>query len=375
MDQLLRIAGAVAAVQLLLAAWREWCSARRLVAISGLDADIYAEHGCVPLQFAGSRFRAIRAAVALTGFFTVRPKTRKQVFAAWKVVGAHVGSEIDYRELRPRDHLRIMLDEGEHPTVLDRSMRRGVASFYRTVAIRDLNSPDSSQRAHCVTVRTRGNIIRASSGTGSQWLDYEVIAASPRSNHSSGRTPLADLPKDTIELVIIPADTYHQARIAATERRSAALRTWLMRRNPSPVAAAAHLLSKYTTPPAAFLVLAAFYTGSTNTSAIVAAAAIPLVIIALLFIRFGVLDALSRHLRRRTPARNQPAKTSTSGLAETRRQTIPLQYAWHSPPDIWTGATAHCMSAGRQLNGTDARSMIAHAWHQISYGLRPPTDT
>ncbi|MCY3561014.1 MAG: hypothetical protein OXH20_07575 [bacterium] len=45
MDQLLRIAGAVAAVQLLFAVWREWRSARRIVAVGGLDADVYAEHG------------------------------------------------------------------------------------------------------------------------------------------------------------------------------------------------------------------------------------------------------------------------------------------------------------------------------------------
>ena len=82
MDELLTIAGTVAAVQLLFAVWREWRSACRIVAAGGLDADVYAEHGCVPLQFAGSRFGAVRAAVAVTGFFMVRPKTRKQVFAA-----------------------------------------------------------------------------------------------------------------------------------------------------------------------------------------------------------------------------------------------------------------------------------------------------
>ena len=54
MDQLLTIAAMVAAVQLLFAPLREWSAARRIVAVGGLDAEAYAVHGCVPLQFAGS---------------------------------------------------------------------------------------------------------------------------------------------------------------------------------------------------------------------------------------------------------------------------------------------------------------------------------
>ena len=152
MDQLLTIAGTVAVVQLLFAAWREWCSAHRIVAVGGLDADVYAKHGRVPLQFAGSSYGIVRAAVAVTGFLMVRPKTRKQVFAACKVVGVRGSSEIGYREIRPRDSLRIMLDEGEHPTVFDRSMRRGAVSFYRTVAIRELECPGANEHAHCVVI-------------------------------------------------------------------------------------------------------------------------------------------------------------------------------------------------------------------------------
>ena len=72
MDQLLKIAGTVAAVQLLFVPWREWRSARRVVGVGGLDAEVYAEHGCVPLQFAGSRYTAVRAVVAVTWFFMVR---------------------------------------------------------------------------------------------------------------------------------------------------------------------------------------------------------------------------------------------------------------------------------------------------------------
>ena len=194
MEQLLTIAGTVAAVQLLLAAWREWRSARRIVAVGGLDADYYEEHGCVPLQFAGSRFGAVRAAVTVTGFFMVRPTTPKQVFAARNVVGMRGSSEIDYRQIRPRDRLWVMLDEGEYRKVFDRSIRRGVVSFYRTVAIRELAGPGSSEYAHCVTVRTRGSVVRVAGDAGSQWLEYAVTAAAPRSNRRSGQHPLADVP-------------------------------------------------------------------------------------------------------------------------------------------------------------------------------------
>ena len=371
MDQLLTIAGTMAAVQLLLAAWREWRSARRIVAVGGLDAVVYAEHGCVPLQFAGSRFGIVRAAVVVTGFLMVHPKTRKQVFAACKVVAARGSREVDYREIRPRDRLRIMLDDGEHPTVFDRSMRRGVVSFYRTVAIRELECPGSSEHAHCVTVRTQGSVVRDAGDAGSQWLEYAVTAAAPRSNRRSGQSPLADLPEDAIELVIIPSDTYQRARDVAAERRGGALRSWLMRRNPNPIVAAAHVVSKYTVPPAALVVFVALYSGSMPASAVRLVLAPYLVLIALLLVRFVVPDVLQRCLRRRTRGRRQPDDTIDPGAIETKRETIPLQYVRFPPPSVWTGATAHCMSAGRRVNATDARSMITHAWKQFSYGLWP----
>ena len=368
MDQMLKIAGTVAAVQLLLAAWREWRSARRIVAVSGLDADIYAEHGCVPLQFAGSRFGIVRAAVAVTGFFMVGPKARKQAFATRNIVAVRGNSEIHYQQIRPRDRLRIMLDEGEHPKVFDRSMRRGVASFYRTVAIRDLGGTGSSNHAHCVTVRTRGSVVRVAGDAGSPWLEYPVIAAAPRSNRRSGQSPLTDVPEDAIELVSIPPDTYQRARDAAAKRRDTSLRGWLMRRNPNPVTAAAHFVTKYTLPPAALVVLGAIYSGSTNISAVLFVVALPLALISPLLLRFVVLDALKEYLRRRIQGGGQPDETTTPTAAEANLQTIPLRHETHPSPSLWTGATAHCMSAGRRINATDARSMITDAWHQFSYG-------
>ena len=368
MDQLLKIAGTVAVVQLLFAGWREWRSARRIVSVGGLDAGIYAEHGCVPLQFAGSRFGVVRAAVAVTGFFMVGPKTRKQVFAVRKVIGVRDGSEVDYQQIRPRDCLRIMLDEGEHPTVFDRSLRRGVVSFYRTVAIRELGCPGSSEYAHCVTVRTRGSVVGVAGDAGSRWLEYPVIADAPRSNHRSGQSALADLPEDAIELVVFPSDTYQRARSVAAERRDKALSSWLMRRSPTPIVAAAHFVTKWTVLPAALVVFATLYSGSTDTSAILFVVAVPPVLVALLLVRFVALDALKRHLRQRARGGGQSDETTNSRSTETNLQTMPLQYFRPPPPGVWTGATAHCIGAGRQINSTDARSKITRAWRQCSYG-------
>ena len=371
MDQLLTIAGTVAAVQVLLAVWREWRSARRIVAVGGLDAAVYVEHGCVPLQFAGSRFGIVRAAVVVTGFFMVGPKTRKQVFAARKVIGARGDSEIDYQQIRPRDRLRVMLDEGEHPAVFDRSMRRGVVSFYRTVAIRELGGPASSEHAHCVTVRTRGSVVHVGGDAGPRWLEYPVTAAAPRSTRRSGQSPLADVPEDAVELVIIPPDTYQPARDAAAEQRDTALRGWLLRRGLNPIAAAAHFVTKCTVPFAAFVVLAALFGGSTDTSAVLFVVAVPPVLVALLLVRFVAFDALKRRFRERIRGGGQPAGTTDQTTTETNSLTIPLQYVRHPAPGVWTGATAHCMSVGRRVNATDARSMMTQAWSQFSYGLRP----
>ena len=365
MDQLLEIAGTVAVVQLLFAAWREWRSARRIVAVGGLDAEVYAEHGCVPLQFAGSRFGIVRAAVAVTEFFMVRPKTRKQVFAARKVVGVRGRSEIDHREIRPRDHLRIMLDEGEHPTVFDRSMRRGVVSFYRTVAIRDLECPGTSEHAHCVTVRTQGSVVPVVGDVDPQWLEYAVTAAAPRSNRRRGQSPLADLPEDAIELVIIPPDTYQQARDAAAEQRGDPLRSWLMHHNPSPKAAAVHIFSKYAVLPAVLAYFAISYGGLLRASVVLFALALARITIPCVWL--GVLDAPLQRLRQRARGRRQLAGSTISRSVARRRRTISLRYDRRPPPRVWTGSTAHCMSAGRRVNATDARSLAAHLWKQVAW--------
>lgn len=178
------------------------------------------------------------------------------------------------------------------------------------------------------------------------------------------------MPEDAVELVIIPPDTYQRARDTATERRDTALRGWLMRRNPNPITAAAHFVTQYMIPVVAVVVVAALHSGSTDTSAVAFVLVLPAVLIAVLLVRFVVPDALKRRLPRRLRVEVQPAETTDPTAAVTNSETIPLQYFRHAPPGVWTGATAHCMSAGRRVNATDARSMITHAWRQFSYGLR-----
>ena len=372
MDQLLTIAATVAAVQLPFAAWRECCAARRIVAVGGLDAEAYAVHGCVPLQFAGSRYWIVRAAVAVTGFFMVRPKTRKQAFATRKVVGVRDGRQIDYCDIRPRDRLRIMLDEGEHPAVFDRSMRRGVVSFYRTIAIREIKDPGFSESAHCVTVRTRGDLLPAVDDAGSQWLEYEVTSAAPRSNRRSGPCLLADVPEDAVEVVIIPPATHQQARDAAIRREYGALRRRLMRHNPNPLVGFVHVVTRFAVPLAVLAGLGVRFLGWATTAAILLSLVlVPLALFAVP-VCIAAAVALGLYVRNRIRTRRPPIEAPRLRSLEPTSQKVPLSYGKRRPPRVWTGATARSMSAGRVFTGTDARSMIKHAWRQHAYGFLPP---
>ena len=371
MDELLTIAGTIAAVQLLFAGWREWCAARRIVAVGGLDAEAYAAHGCVPLQFAGSRYWIVRAAVAATGFFAVRPKTRKQAFAARRIVGVRGGRQIDYGDTRPRDRLRLMLDEGEHPTVFDRSMRRGVVSYYRTVAIREIESPASGEHAHCVTVRTRGELLPAVDGEDSRWLEYEVTSAAPRSNRRSGPCLLADVPEDAIETVIIPPAAYRQARDRAIGQPGGALRRRLMRHNPNPFVGFVHAAARYILPLSVLAGLGVRFLGWATTTKILAG--LILVPLALLIVPacFAALLAVGMYVHDRIRVRRPTAEKPRPAYPEPTRQSVPLRYVKRSPPRAWTGATARSMGAGRIFNATDLRSMITHEWRQFAYGFLP----
>ena len=372
MDQLLKIAATVFAVQLLIAAWREWSAARRIVAVDGLDEVAYMKHGCLPLQFAGSRYRVVRAALVVIGFFMVGPMTRKQVFAARSIVGFRDGNEIDYWDIRPRDCLRIMLDEGEHTAVFDRSMRRDVGSFYRTVAIREIGQTGSSENTHCVTVRTRGNLLPPVDGARTQWLEYEVTSAAPRSNRRNGPCALADIPEDAVEVVIIPPAVYQQGRGAAIGRTCGVLRRRLMRHNSNPAVGIMHVAARYAAPLIVLAILGLRFFGLATTAWIfVSVALLPVALLALLACIGGVVgaDSLWPWVRDRLRGRRLPFPEIRLQFFEPTRHTVPLSDAKTRPPLTWTGATAHAMSASRVFNATDARSTASHLWRQFAYGL------
>ena len=362
----------VAAVQLLFAPLREWSVARRIVAVGGLDAEAYAVHGCVPLQFAGSRYWIVRAVVAVTGFFMVRPKTPKQAFATRKIVGIRDGLQINYSDLRPRDRVQIMLDEGEHPAVFDRSMRRGVVSFFRTIAIREIEGPGFNDNAHCVTVRTRGEVLPAADDAGSQWLEYEVTSAAPRSNRRNGPCLLAEVPEDAVEAVIIPPDTYQQVRDEAIRQPGGALSRRLMRHNTNPLVGFVHVIARYTVPLAVLASLGVASLGWATTVAILIALVLAPMALLAVPACVAVVVALWLYVRDRIRARRPPVEETQPRNLEPRRTKVPLSYTNQPPPLIWTGATARSMSAGRALNATDAGSMITHVWRRFAYGSLLP---
>ena len=371
MTELLTIAGTVATIQMVFAGYREWRSARRIVAVRGIDAGDYAKYGCVPLQYAGSRFWAVRVAAAGLGLFSVRPKTRKNAFAARRVVGMREGDEIDYRDIKPRDLLRVMLDDGEHATQFDRSMRRGVASFYRTIALRDLRQSADGASAYCVTVRAQGNLVRSDGDGGLHWLEYKVTSASPRSNLRSGRSSPAEIPEDAIEVVVVPADAYDQAREEANRQHSGKLRRRLLRHNPNPKAALGHVVAIYAIPLTVLVGLGATFLGWAATVAIlVTLVAIPLVLLIVLLC-FALPPAFFLIVRDRIRARRAPIRPPEPSKPRSGRVVTSLRHTKLPAPQAWTGATARSMSAGRRINGTDARSTLAHLWQQYSSVVLP----
>ena len=371
MDDLLQIFAAVAAVQLVLAAYREWRAARRIVPVGVLDVESYEAYGCVPTQFAGSRYFVVRAVLALWGFFVVSPKSPKQVFAVCGIVGVRDGELVDYRELAPRDHLMVMLDEGEYPKAFDRSMRRGVISFYRTIAVREMSNAEAGEYAHCVTVRAQGMLIRVGGKEGALWMAFEVTSPSPRSNGRSGRLALSDLPEDVVELAVVPSDTYMGVREAVTEQCGGRLRQRLLRHNPNIWVALGHVMAKFAIPIAILIALGAATLGWTATAALLYA--VVLMVAAFLYMAavLAVSMVIRASVRKRLRIRDAGTDPNRFDEAAPRVERLPLRYAEFTAPHAWTGATAHSMSAGRRAKATDARSTLGHAWEQYSYKILP----
>ena len=234
-----------------------------------------------------------------------------------------------------------------------------------------LSAQTSDENAHCVTVRTRGELLPADDETGSRWLEYEVTSPTPRSNRRSGPCLLADIPDDAVEAVVIPPTTYQQVRDEATGRADNWLRRWLMRHNPRPFVGFVHVAARYAIPVAALSGLGAQFLGWATTFTILAGLVlVPVGVLAVLFatgflyrrpVRAWVCSCAITYKLLALPLR-KPVRASKNQA----RQSVPLALAKRQPPRVWTGATARSMSAGRVVNATDVRSTITHAWRQFA---------
>lgn len=356
-EQFLQIAGAVAAVELLLRGWGEWKAARRIVSIAGLNGDLVVEHSCVPTEFAGSKYRTVRVLVGILGFLFVTPDTRKQAFLVREASGIRNGRWIDYREIRAADSLRITLEGIERPDTFVKSLARG-SGGYRTLAIRRLEDSGGDQHAYCVTVRARGMYAPTSdAGTKPQWFEYDVLAAAPRSGFRQGKTALVDLPADAMQLVLTPATNYRRwAEIPTGAEPIGNFRRRMLRHNVNAWVAFAHVASR---SGIVFLSLLAPGSASLGWSATWALIRAVVVVIAFTGFLACCLYVLRKVLQATSP---EPEPFSA-----TEFESLPTQLVNTRPPRFWTGATSRCMSVGRVVNGTDAKSIVQHRWRRFAY--------
>ena len=357
MEQFLQIAGAVAAVELLMRGWREVRAAGRIVPIVGLNADLIGRHGCVPVQFAGSKYRAVGVLVAVLGFLFVVPNTRKRAFWVDTAIAIRDGREVAYSEIRAGDKLRVVLESGERPNAFIRSLKRGNSGGYRMIAIREFGGAGAPRHAHCVTVRTSGMYAPTRvDGRVPQWLQFDVVAAAPRSRFQNGELALADVPDDAVHLVLSP--THADQRSESPTPRVGAIRRLLLRRNVNPWLAFLHIITKY---GVLYVILrvSAPVTGFPPVAALVGFAGL---VVSLAFWR-SILGKMQQEPLQRP----QPRTAETERIVATSFEWRPTHLVNTPPPRLWTGATSHCLSVGRVLNGTDAKTILGHRWHRFSY--------
>ena len=357
MEQFLQIAGAVAAVELLMRGWREVRAAGRIVPIVGLNADLIGRHGCVPVQFAGSKYGAVGVLVAMLGFLFVVPNTRKRAFWVDTAIAIRDGREVAYSEIRAGDKLRVVLESGERPNAFIRSLKRGNSGGYRMIAIREFGGTGAPRHAHCVTVRTSGMYAPTRvDGRVPQWLQFDVVAAAPRSRFQNGELALADVPDDAVHLVLSP--THADQRSESPTPRVGAIRRLLLRRNVNPWLAFLHIITKY---GVLYVILrvSAPVTGFPPVAALVGFAGL---VVSLAFWR-----SIWRKMQQEPLQRPQPRTAETERIVATSLEWRPTHLVNTAPPKLWTGATSRCLSVGRVVNGTDGKSILRHWWHRISY--------
>ena len=337
--------------------WGEVRAARRILPIAGLNADLIGRYGCVPVQFAGSKYRAVGALVAVLGFLFVVPNSRKQVFWMDTANAIRDDREMHYAEIRAGDKLRVVLESGERPNAFIRSLKRGNSGGYRMIAIREFGGAGVSRHAHCVTIRTRGMYEPTRvDGRVPQWLQYDVVAAAPRSRFQNGELALADVPDDAVHLVLTP--TYADQRSECPTPRIGFIRRLLLRRNVNPWVACLHTITKY----GAFYVILRVSAPVSGFPLVAAPLGLAGLVVSLAFWR-----SIWRKMQQESLQHPGPRTAEMERIVATSVEWRPTHLVNTPPPRLWTGATSRCLSVGRVVNGTDGKSILRHWWHRISY--------
>ena len=373
LQNVVTIAGAVAAVEFLIRGLREWQEARRIVPIPTLDTQIVKEWGLVPTQFAGSRFRLVRALLGVYGFLFVKPRTRKSVFLCKEVTGMSAEGEIGLGAVGPAgDSLHVVLDDGERAVSFVKALRRGGSGGYRTVAVRDLDDDQAPGEAQCVTVRTSGTFMLADEGgSNPAWLQFEAVAAASRSRFRNGSVALAEVPEHALQLVLANDALARRAPRALDESRRAGRKRLFQRWNANPWFEFAHRAVKYVVVVGAVVggVRLARAAGNrwevdplvaTVASWTLGLAIVLMVLVAVWRLWRGVSRDSALSTQRAIQRAGEPAG---GGEADA----LPTQLVSRSTPALWLGATARCQSIGRKCNRTDIASTARRFWVRVAY--------
>ncbi|MDE0495981.1 MAG: hypothetical protein OXH86_01375 [Acidimicrobiaceae bacterium] len=220
-------------------------------------------------------------------------------------------------------------------------------------------------------MRTRGTFEVPDDGDNRPaWLQFDTVAAAPRSRFKNGPAALAEIPGDVLHLVVATrALDRHGPRPAEVSRRAAF--GWLFRRwNANPWIGCAHRLGRYVLVLAA-LALAGTLGSSWNVVQVAVLIALPAIALVMLLgvlaspvlisVRISRDDAVStqREIRREQGA--EPAGTD---------ELLPTHLVPKAHPPRWLGAASHSQSVGRKLNGNDVASGGRRLWKRVGYKWR-----
>ncbi len=239
------------------------------------------------------------------------------------------------------------------------------------IAIREFGGADVSRHAHCVTVRTRGMYAPTRvDGRVPQWLQYDVVAAAPRSRFQDGELALTNVPDDAVHLVLTP--TFVDQRSESPTPHIGVFRRLLLRRNVNPWVAFVHICARLgicyllLRGLGPLLLLISLALGLALTITLVSVLFVPLTL--KIMISF-VWPIWRRNFEEKQYQTNRESAIAQR-IASAKEEWLPTQLINTAPPWFWTGATSRCMSVGRLVNGTDAKTILQHRWQRFSHRFK-----